>query len=288
MVEVGMSRLSLEAADDIDKEPANSEQVTKRMARKAELAANPPPSKVPDFLTHSQKAGKRFRNSEGIVKTAFQPSWGICDQDSIAGSSMLAMEWYRFSITPPDMVNLLARSGLEETEQLGSQAMYQMNSYFQTSIHQGRTLRDDLKASNKEKSRALKEAKEWETRAYAAEEDASSYKGKYEALESKSHQGIQQQSYLGLIKPSKFPNPWVPAVEAGDDPASDSEEEEAEEEEEEESQSSQFRGRRSASPVVGKGKGMAHPAEGKHRGVIREEKESSSGSSGSSSSRQGK
>ncbi|KAK1368102.1 hypothetical protein POM88_034194 [Heracleum sosnowskyi] len=333
MVEVGMSRLSLEAADNIDKEPANSGQVTKRMSKKAELAANPPPPKVPEFLTLSQKAGKRSRNLEGNVKTAFQPSWGICEQDSIAGSSSLAMDWSKFSITPPDMVNLLARSGFEETEQLGCQAMYQMNSYFQTSLHIGKTLSNDLRASNKDRSRAFKEAREWEAKAHAAKEDASSYKGMYEALESKSHQGDQhvvdnylnsdgflefmdqhdnevrpsilsvgwkqailavQESYPGIIKSSRFPNPWVPAVEVGNDPPSDSGEEEAEGEEEEEekeegeeSQSSQSKGRHSASPTVGKGKGVARPTEGKRRGVIREEKEFSSGSSGSSSSGRG-
>ncbi|KAK1357003.1 hypothetical protein POM88_050259 [Heracleum sosnowskyi] len=153
MVEVGMSRLSLEAAEALDREPGMGEQVTKRMVKKAEFVANPPPPKVPDFLTHSQKAGKRFRDSEGIIKTTFQPAWGICGQDSIVGSSLLAMDWSRFSITPPDMVNVLARSKLDETEQMGTQAIYQLNSYFQTSIHQGKSLRDELRAANKEKSR---------------------------------------------------------------------------------------------------------------------------------------
>ncbi|KAK1396935.1 hypothetical protein POM88_006798 [Heracleum sosnowskyi] len=230
------------------------------MVKKAKFVANPPPSKVPDFLTHSQKAGKRFRDSEGTVKTTFQPAWGICEQDSIAGSSLLTMDWSRFSITPPDMVNVLARSGMEETEQMGSQAMYQPNSYFQTSIHQGKSLRDELRANNKEKSRAIKESKEWEARAYAAEADASSYKGndvRPTFLSTGWNRAILavNKSYSGMFKPSEFPSPWALAGELDDDQPSGSEEEE--EEEEEEFQPSQSGGSRSISPVSGKGKGIA-------------------------------
>lgn len=101
---------------------------TKRMVKKAEKEANPPPPKVPAFLKHCQNSGKRFRGDEGEMKTAFQPDWGVCDQDSISGSSLLAVDWSKCSITLADRVEVVSSTGLDEGEQLGSLALYQVNT----------------------------------------------------------------------------------------------------------------------------------------------------------------
>lgn len=101
-------------------------QTTKRMVKKAEKEANPPPPKVPAFLQHCQNSGKRFRAGGGNMKTAFQPDWGICDQDSVSGSALLAMDWSKCSVSPVDRVETVSSTGLEEVIQLGSQAMHQV------------------------------------------------------------------------------------------------------------------------------------------------------------------
>lgn len=116
------------AAEVIDNEPSMRPQVTKRMVKKAEKEANPPPPKVPAFLQHCQNSGKRFRDAGGKIKTSFQPDWGVCDQDSISGSSLLAIDWSKCSITPADRVEVVSSTGLDEGEQLGSLAMYQVNT----------------------------------------------------------------------------------------------------------------------------------------------------------------
>lgn len=118
--------LSFSAAESLDANPGMVEKQTKRMAKQAEKLANPSPSKLPGFLKSRSKGGKRFRDAEGKTKTAFMPSWGICEQDSIHGDSLLSIDWSKCSITPPDMVNVMARASINETEQLGCQAMYQV------------------------------------------------------------------------------------------------------------------------------------------------------------------
>lgn len=120
--------LCFSAAEVLDSEPAMQQVTTKRMIKKAEKEANPPPPKVPEVLQPCSKAGKRFRGTDGSTKTAFMPAWGICEQDSISGSSLLAVDWSKCSITAHDLADALSRTSLEEGEQLGSQAMYQVHT----------------------------------------------------------------------------------------------------------------------------------------------------------------
>lgn len=93
---------------------------------------NPPPVQAPSFLKHCEKAAKRFRDPDGRVKTTFQPEWGIADQDAISGCSLLAMDWSRFSITEPDKANVFPSHDIDENEQLGALAAYQVFKPFST------------------------------------------------------------------------------------------------------------------------------------------------------------
>lgn len=64
------------------------------------------------------------------MQTAFMPEWGICEQHSVSGSSLLAKDWSRECITPPDRVNIVERTGIDEAEQLGASAVYNVSSSF--------------------------------------------------------------------------------------------------------------------------------------------------------------
>lgn len=74
----------------------------------------------------------------------------------------------------------------------------QLNGYLQTSIQLGKGYKALERAAVKEKSRAEKEAKEWEAKFYAADDQASSYKGKYLALEArtKNNESVIVDHYL--------------------------------------------------------------------------------------------
>ncbi|XP_063942583.1 uncharacterized protein LOC135150274 [Daucus carota subsp. sativus] len=111
------------------------------MMKKLAERANPPEPTTPAFLQHSQQAGKRFRDADGHMQTAFMPAWGICDQHSVSGSSLLAKDWSRECITPPDRTNIVERTSLDEAEQLGASAAYNLNSYFQAAIYQANASR---------------------------------------------------------------------------------------------------------------------------------------------------
>ena len=80
------------AVEIIDDDQGRGDKVTKRMMKKLAERANPPEPTTPAFLQHSQQAGKRFRDADGHMQTAFMPAWGICDQHSVSGSSLLAKD----------------------------------------------------------------------------------------------------------------------------------------------------------------------------------------------------
>lgn len=114
------------------------ETVTKRMERRAEKEANPPSPTIPNFLRSPSQGGKRSRDGNGGIKTPFVPGWVITEQDSVSGSSLLAVDWSKHVVTGPDMVESLLRSTIEESEHLGAQALYQvrasLNYYFVSNI----------------------------------------------------------------------------------------------------------------------------------------------------------
>lgn len=64
----------------------------KRMMKKASKEANPPDSKVPDFLKHCQNSGKRLRDVDGNAKMALMPEWGIYAEHSVFGSALLIVD----------------------------------------------------------------------------------------------------------------------------------------------------------------------------------------------------
>lgn len=113
-------------AEEMDQRPEMRPMITKRMVKAAEKALDPPASKVPTFLEHCSKSGKRSRNTNGSIKTPFIPNWGICEQDSVLGSPAMALDWAKCSITPPDLLAVTATDKLEESEMLGAQALYQV------------------------------------------------------------------------------------------------------------------------------------------------------------------
>lgn len=78
--------------DAIDSALRMGEQVTKRMIKKVANEANPPEPKIPKVLKKCQNSGKRFRDVEGNIKMTFMPEWGICEQDSVIKSSLLAID----------------------------------------------------------------------------------------------------------------------------------------------------------------------------------------------------
>ena len=102
--------------------------VSARMVKKAEKDMNPPARRLPNFLVQcsSSPSGKRIRNTDGSIKTPFVPNWGICEQDSIAGSPALALDWAKCSVTPPDLVAACAVDKMAESEMLGAHSLYQV------------------------------------------------------------------------------------------------------------------------------------------------------------------
>lgn len=97
------------------------------MIKKAEAAYGSLPPKIPEFLGDGPSGGKkRTKNSDGSSRTPFEPSWGICAQDSVLGNPALALDWSKCSITPPDMVHVSSGERILESEQLGAHALYQV------------------------------------------------------------------------------------------------------------------------------------------------------------------
>lgn len=117
------------AAEIIDNEPKNKVTTSSRMIKHAEKRANPPSPKIPDFLNQSKHGGKRYRDVHGDTKTAFLPEWGLCEQDEVLGSSMLAQEWSKCSITAPDKLKIAATTGIGECEGYGALALYQASVF---------------------------------------------------------------------------------------------------------------------------------------------------------------
>lgn len=97
------------------------------MIKKAEKEANPEDVPAPEFLQHCSKAGKRIRSSDGSMKTAFMPDWGICEQDAIKDSHLLAREWSRNAIAPADKVHFATATDLEENESMGAYHAYNVS-----------------------------------------------------------------------------------------------------------------------------------------------------------------
>lgn len=59
---------------------------------------------------------------EILARIPFTPDWGICEHDSVLGSSALASAWSRLSITPPDLLTVTAGDKIDESARLGAQA----------------------------------------------------------------------------------------------------------------------------------------------------------------------
>lgn len=74
------------------------------MIKKAKKNLSRLPPKVPSVSEEISCRKKRSKGFDGSSKTPFEPSWGICAQDSVMGSLALALDWSKWSVTPPDMV----------------------------------------------------------------------------------------------------------------------------------------------------------------------------------------
>lgn len=129
LVLIPMFSLHFSAAEEIDSRPENQPQVTRRMIKKATEQLNPPDRRVPSFLEGCSQGGKRSRNAGESMRVPFAPDWGICEQDSILGSTDLAVSWSRLSITAPDLLTVMAGDKVDEAERLGAQALYQVPTF---------------------------------------------------------------------------------------------------------------------------------------------------------------
>ncbi|KAL1826482.1 hypothetical protein ACET3Z_004894 [Daucus carota] len=196
----------------IDDDQGRGDKVTKRMMKKLAERANPPEPTTPAFLQHSQQAGKRFRDADGHMQTAFMPAWGICDQHSVSGSSLLAKDWSRECITPPDRTNIVERTSLDEAEQLGASAAYN----------------ESERALQKEKVSLTRAMNDWESRAHSAEDMVTSLQNRMKTLEEglEKNKGMIIHEYMDSdpflqfmddhddrVRPSVFTSGWDKALE---------------------------------------------------------------------------
>ena len=95
-----------------------------REAAAASVVGDVPEPTVPSFLMYCKNAEKRPRMEQASTPfAAFQPSWGICESDTISGISELSMEWSRHSITPTDHATFIRSGGIDEAEILGANGL---------------------------------------------------------------------------------------------------------------------------------------------------------------------
>ncbi|XP_017243330.1 uncharacterized protein LOC108215365 isoform X2 [Daucus carota subsp. sativus] len=189
----------------IDDTQGRGEQVAKRMLKKLHQSANPP---KPTSHAFCQKVGKRFRDVDGHMQTAFMPAWDIYDQHSVSGSSLLAKDWSRECITPADRISIVERTGLEEAEELGASAAYKLNSYFQAAIYQANAFKESEISLLKEKSCLTRAMKDWKSRANSAEDMVASLLNKVKTLEN----GLgkkEEQIIDEYMDSDPFPNSWM-------------------------------------------------------------------------------
>lgn len=192
LIEAGLSILSFEAAEETDNRPANQPTVTRRMMKKAEAQLEPSRREVPQFLEENSQGGKRYRNAGESVRTPFTPDWGICDQDSILGSTSLAVAWSRLSITPPDVLTATAGDKIDEAERLGAQGLYQVNAYLQSATRQGRAHRDENVKLQSERAKLNEEIQDLNSRATRAEANCQSLQKSLRSLAKKKSSEVDK------------------------------------------------------------------------------------------------
>ena len=114
-------------AGSIDGVLGVGEEETRKMilVRETTVAAGDAPEPtIPSFLMHSRNAEKTPRMEQASTPfMAFHLDCGICESDTIPGSSELSMEWSRHSITPTNHATFISSGGIDEVEILGANGL---------------------------------------------------------------------------------------------------------------------------------------------------------------------
>ncbi|KAL8126038.1 hypothetical protein AgCh_013362 [Apium graveolens] len=233
LVERGLSPVPKKMAEKIE-EATKPKDLEKTRMKCAEKVFKDPRlgDRFPEFLLQAMKPGEEGPSQ--VLRTKqrpgayFQPAWGIRGKDSIVGSTALAKEWSKHSISPVDYQDFVLQQDLEGNELFGSQALATANAHFQGAIHQAKAWKVGLEDANKKLEEANQKIEALEAQIASSTSDLETAQAEnviLKAQKDKAFDGwMDTQEFKdltvehdALLHPFSYKEGWDAAVEANQD-----------------------------------------------------------------------